>query len=150
MQFFAPKNRNARFFSHFRPVLFLGLILGIGIVATSCDLPGFGSDDSPPDSPTGLSADSEDSAIALDWETVQAGDLGGYNVYRSTSAIGDVSGKDPVNGGDPVSDASYTDNATDNGTTYHYVVTAVDKGDNESDPSGEVQKTPFADPPDRP
>ena len=150
MQFFAPKNRNARFFSHFRPVLFLGLILGVGIVATSCDLPGFGSDDSPPDSPTGLSADSEDSAIALDWETVQAGDLSGYNVYRSTSAIGDVSNLDPLNGSEPVTGASYTDDTAENGTTYRCVVTAVNESDNESDPSEEVQKTPFSDPPDQP
>ena len=114
-----------------------------------CDLGG-DEDTTPPEPPTGLSAASQDAAITLDWSAVQADDLAGYNVYRSTSAIGDVSGKDPVNGGDPVSDASYTDNATDNGTTYHYVVTAVDKGENESDPSGEVQKTPFADPPDRP
>jgi len=124
--------------------------LVVGLAVTSCDLPGFGSDDSPPDSPTGLSADSEDSAIVLDWETVQVGDLSGYNVYRSTSKIGDISGVDPVNGDSPASDASYTDNATENGATYHYVVTAVDKAGNESDPSGEVQKTPFADPPDRP
>lgn len=115
-----------------------------------CNLFGGNKDTTPPEPPTGLSAASQDAAITLDWSAVEADDLAGYNVYRSTSAIGDVSGKDPVNGGDPVSDASYTDNATDNGTTYHYVVTAVDKGGNESDPSGEVQKTPFADPPDRP
>ncbi len=124
--------------------------LALGIIATGCDLPGFGGDDSPPEVPTGLSADSEDSAVVLDWETVQAGDLSGYNVYRSTSTIADVSGMDPVHGGGAVSDASYTDDTAENGTTYHYVVTAVDEAGNESNPSGEVQKTPFTDPPDRP
>jgi len=97
-----------------------------------------------------LSANSEDSAIALDWEVVSGGNVTGYNVYRSTSTITDISGMNPINEGDPVSGSSYTDSSVENGNTYHYVVTAVGNSENESDPSGEVQKTPFADPPDRP
>jgi len=134
----------------YRRLLTVLLGLALGIAATGCDLPGVGGDDSPPEVPTELSADSEDSAVVLDWEAVQAEDLTGYNVYRSTSTIADVSGMDPVHGGGPVSDASYMDDTAENGTTYHYVVTAVDNSENESDPSEEVQKTPFADPPDRP
>jgi hypothetical protein len=34
--------------------------------------------------------------------------------------------------------------------TVHYVVTAVDTAANESNPSGEIEKTPFDDPPSRP
>lgn len=126
----------------------LGLVFGI--VAAGCDLPGVGSEDSPPDAPTGLSAVSENSAIILDWTTVQVKDLSGYNVYRSTSTIADVSTMTPVNEEDLVSEANYTDSTAENGNAYHYVVTAVDGAGNESNPSGEVKKTPFAAPPDRP
>ena len=115
-----------------------------------CGLFGIGGDDSPPNSPTGLSADSEDSAIVLDWQTVQAGDLSGYNVYRSTSSLADISGRTPVNNEGPISEGNYTDDTVENGTSYHYKVTAVDEAGNESDPSNEVRKTPFSDPPDRP
>lgn len=124
--------------------------LALSMAWTGCDLPGFGGDSTPPDSPTGLSADSEDGAIVLNWQGVQAGDLNGYNVYRSSSSMVSTEGRSPINEGDPVSGTSYTDDAADNGTTYHYVVTAVDEADNESEPSDEVQKTPFANPPDRP
>ena len=127
----------------------LGLIVGLGVAVTGCDLPGFG-EDPPPEPPSGLSADSEDSAIVLGWEGAQGGNLRGYNIYRSTSAITNLSELDPVNEGEPVSGVSYTDDTVENGTTYHYVVTAVGGSGSESDPSGEVQKTPFADPPDRP
>lgn len=120
------------------------------VMMAGCDLFGGDKDTTPPEPPTGLSAASQDAAITLDWSAVQADDLAGYNVYRSTSAIGDVSNLDPVNGSEPVTGASYTDDTAENGTTYRYVVTAVDEADNESDPSEEVQKTPFADPPDRP
>lgn len=133
----------------YRRLLTVLLGLSFGIAATGCDLPGFGSDP-PPVSPSGLSADSEDSAIALDWKGVQEGNVIGYNVYQSTSTISGISELDPVNGGDPVSDTSYTDTAAENGTTYHYVVTAVNSSGTESNPSEEVQKTPFADPPNRP
>jgi TolB protein len=118
---------------------------------TGCGLfGGAGEDTTSPEPPTGLSAVSQDAAIALDWGAVQADDLAGYNVYRSTSTIGDVSNLDPVNASAPVTGASYTDDTAGNGTRYRYVVTAIDKAGNESEPSGEIEKTPFAAPPDRP
>lgn len=130
------------------PVLII--CLALGLATTGCDsLPGFG-DSSPPNSPSGLNAASGDASIALEWNAVQAEDLAGYNVYRSTSTISSVSGTSPINGESPVSDTSYTDDTAENGTLYHYVVTAVDEAENESDPSGEVEKTAFAEPPNRP
>lgn len=117
---------------------------------TGCSLFGGSEDSTPPGPPTDLNAASQDAAIALDWSAVQTDDLAGYNVYRSTSSIGEVSGLDPVNGNEPVTQASYADESLENGTTYYYVLTAVDKAENESDPSGEVEKTPFPEPSGRP
>jgi fibronectin type 3 domain-containing protein len=73
-----------------------------------------------------------------------------YRVYRSTSSGVDASGS-PLNTG--IGSADYVDESAENGTKYYYVVTAVasDGGDSaESDASGEVEATPFSDPPDRP
>ena len=104
-------------------------------------------DTTPPAAPAGLSGESLDSAVELSWESVGADDLDGYNVYRSTESGVEASG-DPLEG--ELSETGYTDESAENGTTYYYVVTAVDTADNASDPSGEIEKTPFDDPPSRP
>ena len=101
-----------------------------------------------PASPSGLQATSQDGAIGLEWDAVGEADT--YRVYRSTSSGVDVSGS-PLN--TEMSSADYVDESAENGTKYYYVVTAVasEGGDSaESDPSGEVEATPFSDPPDRP
>ena len=52
-----------------------------------------------------------------------------------------------------IGSGEYVDESAENGTRYYYIVTAVaGEGDEsaESDPSNEVQKTPFSDSPDRP
>ena len=101
-----------------------------------------------PAAPTGLSATSQDGAIALDWDAVSEADT--YRIYRSTSSGVDASGS-PLDTG--VGSADYVDDTAENGTKYYYVVTAVatDGGESaESDSSNEVEKTPFSDPPDRP
>lgn len=125
-----------------RSLLVASLVLALG----GCGILG-GEDMTPPESPSGLSAASQDGAIALNWNAVQADDLAGYSVYRSTSSGVSTSGS-PLDKG--VSPAEYLDKTVENGTTYYYVVTAVDEAENESDPSGEVDKTPFSNPPDRP
>ena len=108
---------------------------------------GGGGDTTAPAAPGGFSGESMDSAIDLTWGAVDADDLDEYNVYRDTESGVGTSG-DPLEGG--LSETGYTDESAENGTTYYYVVTAVDTADNESDPSSEVEKTPFDDPPDRP
>lgn len=124
-------------------------LLALSLTTAGCRLLG-SEDTTPPEAPSGLSAESQESAIALRWTAVGNGDLTGYNVYRSTSSIEEPSALNPANGADPVSEASFTDETVENGTTYHYVVTALDEAGNESSPSGEATKTPFASPPDRP
>jgi len=109
---------------------------------------GNGGGPAAPAAPTGLSATSQDAAIGLDWDAVSGADT--YRVYRSTSSGVDASGS-PLDSG--IGSADYVDDTAENGTKYYYVVTAVatESGESaESDPSNEVEKTPFSDPPDRP
>lgn len=108
---------------------------------------GNGDDTTPPNAPSGLEATSQDGAIGLSWESPQADDVAGYNVYRSDSPGVSRSGSPLETEASPT---EYVDESAENGTTYYYVVTAIDEDGNESDPSGEVGKTPFSDPPNRP
>jgi len=133
--------------------IFLTLALALSFPACS----GGGSNDggngngggpTVPAAPTGLSATSQDGAIGLDWDAVSEADT--YRVYRSTSSGVDASGS-PLETG--LGSPEYLDDTAGNGTKYYYVVTAVatEGGESaESDPSNEVEKTPFSDPPDRP
>ncbi|PSQ96226.1 MAG: fibronectin type III domain-containing protein [Bacteroidetes bacterium SW_9_63_38] len=116
---------------------------------TGCGGGGGNSDTQPPSQPSGLSGTSQDGAVDLSWSALSTGDLSGYNVYRATSTIEEVSELDPQND-DPVSKASYTDTGADNGTTYYYAVTAVDEAGNESGPSDPIEKAAFAGPPGQP
>ncbi|PQJ26859.1 hypothetical protein BSZ35_18180 [Salinibacter sp. 10B] len=117
--------------------------------AGSNDDPGPSEEEAPPPTPTDLEGNSENSLVELTWNGVNDDDLGGYNVYRDTDPIDGVSGLSPENGS-PISSTSYSDEEVQNGTPYYYVVTAEDEDSNESDPSNEVEKTPFDDPPNRP
>ena len=95
--------------------------------------------------PTGLSGTSGDSQVSLSWDEAAGGET--YSVYRATSSFDDVSGMAPLAEG--ISSSSYTDDAAENGTKYHYRVTTVNPEEEESGASGEITKTPFAEP-DRP
>lgn len=94
-----------------------------------------------PPAPNGLSASAGEGEIQLSWNSVDAGDLDGYNVYRSQSPFSDVSGASRANDR-LVSGSSFTDDEVSNGTEYFYRVTAVDDAGNESDPSGQENATP--------
>lgn len=124
--------------------LFLAVLLvGLGAGATGCT--GAGSNGGQVSAPSNLTATSGDSEISLSWEAVDGAET--YNVYRSTSSADDTDAN-PIES--DVSSPSYTDTTVENGTAYFYRVTAVDSKGNESETSGEVKKTPFSDPPDRP
>ncbi|KPL23737.1 MAG: hypothetical protein AMJ75_05450, partial [Phycisphaerae bacterium SM1_79] len=114
-------------------------------VDTSSNESGYSNEDSatptdttPPAAPTGLSATAGDATVSLDWNDNSEGDLAGYNVFRSTTS---GSGYSQLNVS-LLSNSVYTDNSVSNGTTYYYVVTAVDIAINESGYSGEVSATP--------
>jgi trimeric autotransporter adhesin len=94
---------------------------------------------SAPPPPTGLVATAGNLQVALTWNA-SAGATG-YNVKRSTSSGGPYSTIAPN-----VVPTNYTDTTVANGTTYYYVVTALN-GPDESGPSNQASALPSAPPP---
>lgn len=119
-------------------------LLGLGLCLFGGACSSVGSGGEAPDAPSGLTGESGDSVIKLRWEAV--GDAETYNVYRDTSSIG--TNGEPLTEG--ISPTHYDDTGAENGTTYFYRVTAVGASGNESEMSGEIEKTPFSVPPDSP
>lgn len=76
--------------------------------------------------------------VELDWNNNVDADLAGYRVYRSEAEGGPY---DLLNSA-LVEESSYFDNRLKTGTTYYYVVTAVDTDGNESIVSNETTVTP--------
>ncbi|MDK8180756.1 fibronectin type III domain-containing protein [Paenibacillus sp. UMB4589-SE434] len=89
----------------------------------------------PVPAPLNLTATAGDKSVVLNWSKVNNGT--GYNVKRSTKAGGPYVTVATVTG----STYSYTDNTVTNGTTYYYVVSAVD-AISESGNSNEASATP--------
>ena len=79
--------------------------------------------------------------MALNWTANGEADLAGYRVYRATTAPVPTAGT-PLNGATLLTSPSYTDTTALNGTTYHYVVVAVDGAGNASAASSDVAATP--------
>jgi len=101
-----------------------------------------------PGTPTGLGATAGNGSVSLSWAAPVSN--GGatitqYNVYRATSAGGE--GSVPV--ATVTSGTTYTDGGLSNGTTYYYVVTAVNSA-GESGRSTEASATPTATAPGAP
>ncbi len=93
-----------------------------------------------PSAPIGLVATAGDNSISLDWINTEP-DLASYNVYRDT-----VSGGPYTQIASGVLTSDYVDNTVVDGTTYYYVVTAVDTNDDESGYSNEsstIYEVPF-------
>ncbi|MFA9560474.1 right-handed parallel beta-helix repeat-containing protein [Evansella sp. AB-rgal1] len=87
----------------------------------------------PPSVPSGLVALAEDGKVTLSWNAVSSAHS--YNVKRSTSSGGSYSVVATV------SNTSYTNTSLTNGTTYYYVVSAVNSN-GESNNSTQVSATP--------
>ena len=107
------------------------------------------ADTTAPSPPSILTAIAESNQVKLDWDDNSEWDLAGYNVYRGT-----VMGVTPATGTwlnettGLVTVSKYTDTTAPDGTTYYYVVTAVDFSGNESANSNEVNATPASGTPD--
>lgn len=137
------------------PISALPLILcGFLILASCGSSTGPDDDNDPgtevPSAPANLGGTSGNQEVELTWAENNEDDLSGYNVYRATSSFSSVSDMNPVNGGELISSANFTDTGLENGTTYYYRITAVDDSNNESEISSELEITPFSNPPDRP
>src|SRR6185312_9935994 len=87
----------------------------------------------PPAAPTGLVATAGETQVALAWAA--SADAAGYRVKRGTSSGG------PYTTVASPTTSSYTDTGLTNGTTYYYVVSAVNTA-GESPNSGQVSATP--------
>ena len=99
----------------------------------------------PPAAPTGLYTSVGDGYIELRWLPNTEDDLAGYRVYRSTD--GQNFSKSPISGLDLVPYNYFEDRNLENGKTYHYRITAVDKAviPNESNFSEIVSDAPEED-----
>jgi endonuclease I len=94
-----------------------------------------------PNAPLALMAFPANRRVSLDWVSNVEGDLAGYNVYRSTVAGGPYQ-KTNIS---LATASEHLDRFVQNGTTYYYVVTAVDAVGNESTISASAFATPTAD-----
>lgn len=121
------------------------VVVGGGLfVLSGCD--GGGASVDPPSPPSNVEATAQNGSVSLSWEATA--DASGFNVYRDTSSFSGSAGS-LVNGNDPLEQATFADDAVENGTRYYYRLTAVGDG-GESDPSAEVSVRPFPSPPPRP
>jgi fibronectin type 3 domain-containing protein len=90
-----------------------------------------------PAAPTGLTAVLAGGGnIALDWADNTETDFAAYRVYRRVGAAGSYSHLGP-----DLTMSSLTDTGLSQGTTYFYLVTAIDSGGLESGGSAEVSAT---------
>ena len=97
-------------------------------------------DNVPPAAPTVLDATGIVGGVSLTWTAPTDTDLAGYHVYRSETS--------PVDTTTPLASlvpgVTYTDNSGSTGTTYYYVVKAVDTSGNKSAASNEDSAAPLA------
>ena len=99
-------------------------------------------DITPPRPPTGLRVEAEDmDELEMTWDPNHEEDLVGYNVYRSSNSGGPYA---KINFG-IASREYYRDLDLPEGTTYYYVVTAIDMNGNESPFSNEIIGTTSTD-----
>ncbi len=103
----------------------------------------FSVPDPAPAAPTGLVASPGNGTVSLAWVANTEPDLAGYRVYRGTSSPVSIVGT-PLNGATLLSSPAFADSTAVNGTSYFYVVTAVDDAGQQSQASNQVQATPAA------
>ena len=94
-------------------------------------------DETPPAAPSGLEATVKNGSVTLQWDDNSDLDLSGYTVYRSTTSGGLY-----VAIASELTVSAFVDNTVVNGTTYYYIITALDSSSLESFGSSEVSATP--------
>lgn len=150
MNFLGHKMMNASLpFRTLAQTLGIGLLVaGLLVTGVGCDSGGENGDTEPPPSPSGLELNSGDQQVEMTWGSVDADDLAGYAVRRTTAGSDAVSTLTPVDS--LFTDTTHTDTGVRNGTTYTYWVVAIDEAGNESERSSELEVRPFSSPPDNP
>jgi fibronectin type 3 domain-containing protein len=107
------------------------------VSAPSAAVSGTPMDTLAPAAPLGLLSTAGDSQVGLDWSDSPEPDWASYRVYRST-----VTGTGFALVA-TVTASAYQDTTATNGTTFYYIVTAVDGANNESLASAEVSGLPL-------
>ncbi len=92
-----------------------------------------------PAAPTSLTVTAGNGEASLDWLASISTDVSSYRIYRSTVSGSSYSYTGYVSS----STTSYVSTGLTNGTTYYFVVTAVDSGSNESGYSNQVSAAPY-------
>ncbi|MGD0077673.1 MAG: hypothetical protein ABSB91_03490 [Sedimentisphaerales bacterium] len=123
----ANETPSATYSSTINRQMIIGFVLKAGVPA-----------DLPPAAPTGFTATAGNQIVSLNWNDNSESDMNGYNLYRSTTS---GTGYVKLNGSLLIT-SDYNDSAVTNGTTYYYVVTAVDLAGHESVNSTEVSAKP--------
>jgi hypothetical protein len=93
-----------------------------------------------PAAPTPVSIASANGIISLFWPTSPEHDVVGYNVYRSDTGDADARDWKKLTA-QPITTVTFRDDQVQVGRRYYYRVTAVDKFENESNPSTVVSET---------
>lgn len=123
-------------------VVIVGAVIGLGIYYFMHPTPVPGGDEGDgtpltgvPSAPTGLEATADDGQVTISWNEVSGATS--YNIYWSTTPGVTKSTGQKI----PGVTSSYTHTGLTNGTTYYYVVTAVNST-GESAESSEVSAVP--------
>jgi fibronectin type 3 domain-containing protein len=113
--------------------------------ADSNQASGVPADNVAPAPPTGVAAADrpadQGGAVVISWTANTESDLAGYHVYRSLS----IGGPFTQANASLVAGTTYTDTGLTNGTTYYYVVRAVDTSANQSANSATASTVPVDD-----
>ncbi len=132
------------------PNIFKLFLVLLTILLTAADCGGT-SEDKPPNSPSNVTIQAQDSQVVISWNNV--GGATSYNIYLASEADVSKTNYQSKTDGQKVTDASspHTISGLTNGTTYYFVVTALN-ANGESAESDEKSATPTAStsPPDAP
>ena len=98
----------------------------------------------PPPAVTGLvAAEAYNGGARLNWQQSTAADFDYYNLYVSKTIISNVTGKSPAYQIKDINSGTYQVTGLEDGTTYYFAVTAVDKSGNEDKSVAAIAVTPL-------
>ena len=113
--------------------------IGITPVLNSVSISFSPHDSIPPSAPKGIFTSPGHSLISLYWSPIPDQGVAAYRIYRGKKS-GYYDWKKDI----PADESEYIDHLVKTGTTYYYVITAIDSSLNESVFSDEVTGTPAA------